>query len=508
VADEVLAPLRFAAAPNGEQTQARSGRFEPGAPDWVYLPVQVPDGVREISVAYRYDRPTPPPGMPENALDLGVFDDRGIGPGAAAGFRGWSGGSRDRFTISGSRATPGYLPGPVRSGTWHVLLGPYTVAPQGMDWTVEVTLRFGAPEPELAPEYAPEYAPARAAGPGPAWYRGDMHLHTVHSDGQLLPTQAAAGARAAGLDYIVSTDHNTSSASRVWGAYAGPELLIIDGEEITTRNGHYLALGLPAGTWIDWRYRSADGVFPDFVEQIHASGALAVASHPFAPCLGCAWKFGYRGLDAVEVWNGPWTLDDEASVAAWDGALVAAGSGGAWLPAVGNSDFHGEPQVIGLPHNVVYADGLDRRSILDGVRAGRLWIAESAAVELSFTAAVQAGAAIAGVAIAGAAIAGAESGRSAGVGERLAVPHDVPITVTLAVAGTPGGVVRLVTDEGERLLAPLPPGGAGTVSWTTTPRNARYVRAEVRRPQHTETTRDTMVALTNPIFLGALAGPG
>jgi hypothetical protein len=31
------------------------------------------------------------------------------------------------------------------------------------------------------------------------------------------------------------------------------------------------------------------------------------------------------------------------------------------------------------------------------------------------------------------------------------------------------------------------------------------VRAEVRRPQPTETTRDTMVALTNPIFLGEAA---
>jgi hypothetical protein len=34
------------------------------------------------------------------------------------------------------------------------------------------------------------------------------------------------------------------------------------------------------------------------------------------------------------------------------------------------------------------------------------------------------------------------------------------------------------------------------VTWTTTPRNSRYVRAEVRRAD------GTMVALTNPIFLG------
>ena len=46
---------------------------------------------------------------------------------------------------------------------------------------------------------------------------------------------------------MVSTDHNTNSSHGVWGQYAGPDLLIITGEEITTRNGHWVAMGLPAG---------------------------------------------------------------------------------------------------------------------------------------------------------------------------------------------------------------------------------------------------------------------
>jgi hypothetical protein len=45
------------------------------------------------------------------------------------------------------------------------------------------------------------------------------------------------------------------------------------------------------------------------------AGGLAVAAHPLATCVACGWKFGYAGLDAVEVWNGPWTLDDEAVLA-------------------------------------------------------------------------------------------------------------------------------------------------------------------------------------------------
>lgn len=476
----MLEPMRFdqpsGKAPQPEtQTQTLSGTIPYGAPDWVYIPVRIPPGVNRITVAYRYDKPAPPPGQAGNALDIGIFDENGIELGGR-GFRGWSGGFRTEFTISASDATPGYLPGPVNPGTWHVIVGPYTVAPQGLPWTVTVTCEFG---PD-GPPFVARHAPRRAAGRGRAWYRGDMHLHTVHSDGRRTPADVAAGARAARLDFIVSTDHNTSSAAGVWGEHAGPDLLIIDGEEITTRNGHYTALGLPAGTWIDWRYRAADGALARFVHDIHRAGGLAVAAHPLATCVACGWRFGYAGMDAVEVWNGPWTADDEAVVAGWDSLLVTGARSGRWLPAVGDSDAHSEPQAIGLPHTVVHARDLERGAILDAVKAGHTWIAESAAVDLTFSA--------------------TSRGRTAGIGERLEAGDADPVTVTLTVTGEPGALVRLVTDEGVRVSLPLP--AAGAVTWTTTPRNSRYVRAEVRRARPTATTPDTMVALTNPIFLG------
>ena len=55
------------------------GTIRPGGPDWVYLPVEVPAGVAELAVRYRYDRPATPPGVPGNALDIGAFDERGTG---------------------------------------------------------------------------------------------------------------------------------------------------------------------------------------------------------------------------------------------------------------------------------------------------------------------------------------------------------------------------------------------------------------------------------------------
>ena len=493
-----LAPVSFGSARaatkgggspgGGEVTRTVTGHLATGAADFVYLPVEVPKGVRKIAVAYSYDKPAVPAGTPGNSCDIGVFDQRGTKLGGR-GFRGWSGGFRTSFEISASDATPGYLPGPIEPGTWNIVLGPYQVAPQGMDYQVTITLTYG---PAGTP-FTPAYPPTRAKGRGRAWYRGDGHLHTVYSDGRRLPAEVAAGARAAGLDFIVSTDHNTSSSHAVWGAHAGPDLLIVTGEEVTTRNGHWLALGLPAGSWIDWRYRSRDDAFARFARQVHRSGGLVVPAHPYCPYVACQWKFGYDDADAVEVWNGPWTYDDESAVDTWDARLgEAVRTGRRWLPAVGNSDAHSVPQVIGLPHNVVYADDLETAAIMDGIRAGRNWIAESSSVRVDFTA--------------------SGAGRRAGIAETLTAPADAPVDVRLEVSGVPNGTVRFITDEGQLHQESLPASGSGTVVWRTTTSLAAYVRAEVRHP-----TADggpgqgntmgpalvwgPMAALTNPIFL-------
>ena len=186
-----LAPISFARSSDSDETRTVTGHLPTGAPDYVYLPVQVPRGVREIAVKYSYNKPSVPAGSLANALDIGIFDQRGTALGSK-GFRGWSGGFRTEFAISSSEATPGYLPGPIEPGTWHVVLGPYQVMPEGLDYQVDITLRYGAAGQAFTPSYPPE----RARGRGRAWYRGDSHLHTVYSDGKRTPDQVAAAARA------------------------------------------------------------------------------------------------------------------------------------------------------------------------------------------------------------------------------------------------------------------------------------------------------------------------
>lgn len=256
---------------DGTETRTVRGTLPTGSPDFVYLPVEIPEGVRELRVSYSYDRPSVPAGTAGNALDIGVFDQRGTELGGK-GFRGWSGGARTEFFVRADDATPGYIPGRVKAGTWHIALGPYTVSPQGLSYEITITLTYGEPGDAVDPVYPPE----RAKGRGRAWYRGDCHLHTWYSDGRRTPAEIAALARAAGLDFINSSDHNTHSSHAHWASEAGDDLLIMVGEEVTTRNGHVVALGTEPGTFVDWRYRARDNRFGKYARQIRRAGGLVV----------------------------------------------------------------------------------------------------------------------------------------------------------------------------------------------------------------------------------------
>ncbi|MFD8479396.1 CehA/McbA family metallohydrolase [Kitasatospora sp. NPDC059673] len=305
---------------------------------------------------------------------------------------------------------------------------------------------------------------------GPGWYRGDCHVHSVHSDGELTPAELAAAARAAGLDFLAVTEHNCAAQPGAWDGIGGDDLLILPGQEVTTRTGHWLALGLRPGQLVDWQHRVGEEAFRRALREVRAAGGLCVAAHPHAPYPGGDLMFPLESFDTVEVWNGewtsdrPWNADNEAAHAEWGRRLAAGVHAGHWQPALGNSDTHLAGQ-LGTPQTVVYAEELSTPAILAALRAGRSWIAESAAVELEFTAEAD--------------------GRRAGVGERLATGGR-PVELRLRLAGVPDPRVRVHTERGKadwetgRVV-----GAAGT----------SFVRVEVRHPD------GRMAALTNPILL-------
>ena len=140
----------------------------------------------------------------------------------------------------------------------------------------------------------------------------DLHCHSRFSaDGVAEPEALVREARAKGFHGFAITDHNTCACVDYFlqNGYMNKEglpvdgLLIIPGQEITTAEGHLLALGI---TLPDLKGIPAI----EAVALIHQAGGLAIPPHPYD-----FFRAGIRepvletlDIDAVEVFNAATTL--------------------------------------------------------------------------------------------------------------------------------------------------------------------------------------------------------
>ncbi len=334
------------------------------AAPWHYLPVEVAPGTAGLRVELEYER------AEGTVLDLGC-----LGP---DGFRGWSGSARESFVITRDAATPGYLAGDLQAGLWQVMIGVHHVPPDGVRYrltTEALTLTDGAvpltdwavplgADPRRPP--APAERPPRRHLPardGRRWLAGDLHTHTVHSDGVLTVAELAALAVERGLDFLAVTDHNTvSHHAELPAAATQYGITLIPGQELTTDGGHAGALG-DIG-WVDFR-RPAD----DWLDATEAGGGLLSVNHPFAGPV--SWVHPMRRRPPlVELWHWSW-LDLRWTTPlswwqAWDATAIP----------VGGSDWHrpGSDAPPGRPTTWVESAGSEPGDVLAGLRAGLVTI--------------------------------------------------------------------------------------------------------------------------------------
>lgn len=347
---------------------------------YAHVAFEVPRGLHQLHLRYSYsDRIDSDPALTGgNTLDIGLFDERGIAAGGA-GFRGWSGSNKLEFTVDVQWATPPYAPGPIGEGTWHVLLGPYKVAQRGCDWTVEIWF-----DPGLRP--SPRFtSTSRRRDPDPpiaareGWIRGDLHCHTVYSDGDSWPVEVLDAAAEAGLEFLGVTDHNNVRHQPAYGPGGDGLPLVVPGVEVTTYGGHWNAWG--TDRWWEFREPEARAVEATMREAA-AAGAVVCVNHPKP--LGPPWEYAdIGGFHAVEVWNGPWVRLNSIALAFWEDRLRR----GERIAAVGGSDTHylkaPDPDPRHSPHLggpttwVQAGDAPNVASILAALREGRVFVSAS-----------------------------------------------------------------------------------------------------------------------------------
>ncbi len=434
----------------------------------VYIPVNVPEGITGFHMQASLTDSA------NNVLDIGLFDERGIDLGPVNGFRGWAGGvSSKQVHITKQEATPSYIPGPVNKGIWNVMLVPTSIKKDGYDWQLKVSLdRTTTPLKDFIAKPAREWINNKEG-----WYRGDLHMHDVNSDGVYTQEKLIEYSKAAGLHFMIPTNHNTNAANLSWGRYDDSSILILNGEEITPfQENHWNAIGINPETWIEWRYTAAEGLVNKYQAQVKAAGGLCIINHPYYEKDTIVdFRFPLEGFDAIEVWNGPWEIFDENAVLWWNGLL----KNGIVKTAIGASDSHrpDSKSIIAHPQTVVYAKGLNRKAIISGIREGRCYLAENSYISLSLK------------------VSSPGSKRSASIGDTLSALQKNKFSVRCKIRGlSDSSMVIFISNKGIEHVFNNVKSNAD-LKFKIVSKGIEYIRAEVRKADR------SMQALTNPVWI-------
>ncbi|MEK4325062.1 CehA/McbA family metallohydrolase [Paenibacillus sp. FSL R7-0297] len=404
---------------------------------YIEIPFAAGAAVEKIEVNYTYERQNG-----AAVIDIGLRSPERI--------VGWSGGARESFFTGLGKATPGYLAGPIAAGEWKVLLGAYRVPEGGCEVRMDV---------KLFHEHS-------------RWMKGDLHMHSVHSDGSYTTREAIQSCRDKGLEFMAFTDHNNASQNLATLA-ADEQIVLIPGVELTSYKGHCNLLGHPDAL-DDFRIltpEQARGV----LQRAADKGAFISLNHPF--CSNCPWELGFDlPYDAIEVWNGPWRPINETAVRWWQEQLASSRK----IIAVGGSDTHRiEPYVAhGTPTTYVRSEAESKEAILRGIRAGRVVLSSGTNetfIELSIG--------------------------EAGVGDTVIVDsQQQEYELVIQVSGAAGDLVQLWSDRGVEQEWNVESGGDYTFPVLT---DRLFYRAEASR-YRAEANMTVTTCLTNPVYLRKL----
>jgi hypothetical protein len=435
---------------------------------------QMPDGIQRMDVDLES------PGFQKGMyVTVGMFDPQR-----------YRGEGRSRFSISTVTATGPYMPGPLTPGTWKVSFGFNYVAPNAHgEYTLHIHLSR-----HLDPAH---YA---VLNPKPGWYMGDLHSHTGNTDavcksqsGKDVPCpvwrllEAAASQK---LDFLAVTDHNTQVTFNELGEVQPfyDKLLLITGEEVTTVRGHANVWGTIG--FLDYRTTDHGFTVNDLFDQAHAQQALVSINHWYWPwdgrCPGCGWGWDaitdYSKADSIEVINGyhehgSWfTPPPGNGIPLWE-QLHAKGLR---PTGVGGGDEHrGGEQLalhdgVGIPATVVYARELSQPAILEGIKAGHVYIKTHGpdGPQLLLTS--------------GAAM----------MGDAIEAAAGTEVDFALSTNDGSGATLRLYLDGRPVVSPPAFVNGNTTYRWTSDGRR-HWIRAELVDGK----AGDDPVVLTNPIYV-------
>ena len=112
------------------------------------------------------------------------------------------------------------------------------------------------------------------------WYKGNLHAHTINSDGDSPPYDVMAWYKRNGYQFLALTDHNTFTDPALFDSNQADNFLLIGAEEVTNeKTVHVNAIGISkvippqAGATVTELLQAS-------IDAIRAQGGVPLINHP------------------------------------------------------------------------------------------------------------------------------------------------------------------------------------------------------------------------------------
>lgn len=189
----------------------------------------------------------------------------------------------------------------------------------------------------------------------------DLHIHSEYSgDGIGSPEEIIKHLQKRGLHGMAITDHNSVEGSLKALKVAPKDFIVIPGVEISTRDGHMIALDIKENI-------RRELSIEETVEKIIDLGGTPIVPHLFRNMSGIK-KDKLRAiqtrLSAIEVFNSCSVPQSNLKTAKIAKELNLGGTGG--------SDSH-DPAYVGCGYTIVDTTNLSKDSIISEINKKKTW---------------------------------------------------------------------------------------------------------------------------------------
>lgn len=224
------------------------------------------------------------------------------------------------------------------------------------------------------------------------WFAGDLHSHTLASDGRLSVKEQICQAHSQALDFAIISDHNVALTYLP----STRDVVIYPGIELTTDFGDVNILWLTANPFQDQSILKLTHkeTLARFIHKMKDIGIVSI-NHPF---LGeFAWyapNISLTDIDSIEIINAPIYAENVTATSQalqlWDALL----NDGHKIWGVGGSDTHdipedisepeGLPSRIGDPTTWIFSESLAPQAMKAAYKQGHIKVGRYCQFDVDF----------------------------------------------------------------------------------------------------------------------------